>query len=120
MDGTFGAFATVPAALSGIFAKYDIVQQMANTDGNWRDIQAAAKMSAEQWKLLNRHVLFNSIGACVAALGAIIYLAGSPKWPDRISPPLMVMFIVAMGLMTYGAYNAGRRSTGRVLHAARK
>src|SRR5207237_343100 len=34
-------------------------------------------------------------------------LASSPRWPDRISPPLMLMFLASMGLMTYGAYNAG-------------
>jgi len=103
-----GALATIPAAMSGLFAKYDIVQQIAGgAEGNWRDITVAAKMSAEQWKFLNQHVLFSSIGAGVASLAAIIYMGASPRWPDRISPPLMIMFMAAMGLMTYGAYNAG-------------
>jgi len=103
-----GALSTMPAATSGIFAKYDIVRQSAGfREGNWSDIKAAANLSAQQWQFLNRHMLCSLIGAALATIGAVFYLASSPKFPDRPDIFTLGMFLAAMGLMTFGAYNAG-------------
>jgi uncharacterized membrane protein len=103
-----GALATIPAATSGIFAKYDVMQQMAGgADGPWRDVRAAAKLTPLQTQLLNRHVLFAGVGTAIAAIAAIVYLGSSPHFPDRVSFPLLVAFLASMALMTFGAFNAG-------------
>jgi uncharacterized membrane protein len=100
-----GALATIPAATTGIFAKYDILSN--GNGGNWVDIRQAAGLSELQWHLLNQHVLFTSVGAILASLGAIAWLATEVRWPGHISLPILVMFLAAMGLMVGGAYNGG-------------
>ncbi|HTW93983.1 MAG TPA: DUF2231 domain-containing protein [Tepidisphaeraceae bacterium] len=100
-----GALATIPAATSGIFAKYDILSN--GNGGNWVDVRQAAGLSELQWHLLNQHVLFTSLGAILASLGAIAWLATEIRWPGHISMPVLGMFLVAMGLMVAGAYNGG-------------
>jgi hypothetical protein len=103
-----GALAMIPAATSGIFAKQDILSQLANGQGNgWQDIKSAAKLSGAQWSLLNRHVLWASIAAALAALGAIIWLGGSVQWPSRPGVLPMGLFFAAMLLTGFAAYNAG-------------
>jgi uncharacterized membrane protein len=103
-----GALAAAPAATSGIFAKYDILQQLAGgAQGPWRDVRAAARLTGLQWHFLNLHVLCSSIGAAVAVLAAMVWLGGAARWPRPIGTPLLGLFAGAMGLMVFGAYNAG-------------
>ncbi|MGA2231258.1 MAG: hypothetical protein ABSH22_10200 [Tepidisphaeraceae bacterium] len=103
-----GALASIPAATSGIFAKFDVMQQMAGGGGGpWADVRSAAKLTALQMQLLNRHVLFAGFGTALATLAAIAYLGSSPHFPDRVGFPLMAAFLASMALMTFGAYNAG-------------
>lgn len=103
-----GALACAPAATSGIFAKYDVLEQMAGgQDANWLDIRRDAHLSGLQWELLNRHVLYESIGCGLAVVAAMIWLALSPQWPRNLGAPLWVIFAVAMGLMAVGAGGAG-------------
>jgi uncharacterized membrane protein len=102
-----GAFSTIPAVTSGIFAKYDAVQRAAVDQDNWQAIKTSAKLSALQWQFLNQHVLFASIGAGLATLVAIIWLSSSAPWPSRLHPLGLLLFLASMGLMTLGAHNSG-------------
>ncbi len=103
-----GAFACAPAATSGIFAKYDILSQMGGgQDSTWSDTRAHANLSALQWELLNRHVLYTSVGSGLAVIAAMFWLAVSARWPARLGVSLWVIFAVAMGVMVVGAGGAG-------------
>jgi len=103
-----GALAAAPAATSGIFAKYDALQQRAGPDASsWSDVKQASALTDLQWKLLNRHVLYASIGAAIAVLTAAAWLATSPQWPTTLPPSLFVLFLAAMLLQTVGAYSVG-------------
>jgi uncharacterized membrane protein len=103
-----GAFACGPAAASGIFAKYDVMQQLAGDDAStWQEVRSGAGLTHYQWHLLNRHVLYSSIGSVMAILAAVVWLASSPRWPRPAGPALWTIFAVAMGLMVVGARGAG-------------
>jgi uncharacterized membrane protein len=103
-----GALAAAPAATSGIFAKYDALSQRAGPDASsWSDVKQAAALTDLQWKLLNRHVLYASIGAALAVLAAAAWLAVSPEWPTALPSSLLVVFVASMLLQTVGAYSVG-------------
>lgn len=102
-----GALSTIPAVTSGIFAKYDGIQRLAADQDTWQTIKTSARLSALQWKFLNQHVLFASIGSALATLVAIIWLSSSAPWPSRLHPLGLLLFLVSMGLMTFGAHKSG-------------
>src|ERR1700722_11535562 len=102
-----GALATLPAVTTGIFAKWDILSAGGSNGGNWADTRQAANLTALQWHLLNQHVLFTAIGGGLAGLGAIFWLGSENRFPGHISRMVLAMFLIAMGLMVAGAYNAG-------------
>jgi len=104
-----GALAGAPAAASGIFAKYDVMQQLAGADdgATWHDIRVDANLTRLQTRLLNRHVLYSSIGSALALLTAVVWLGLSPRWPQPLGAPLWLIFAVSMGLMVVGSQGAG-------------
>jgi uncharacterized membrane protein len=102
-----GALATLPAMTTGLFAKWDVLSNGGANSGTWADVKLSAGLSALQWHMLNQHVVLTSIGAAVAAVGAIIWLGSETSFPGHIGRLVLLMFLVAMGLMVAGAYNAG-------------
>ena len=103
-----GALGTVPASVSGIFAKWDIVKDMAGgNEGHWEDLKLHAGLSGLQWQFLNQHVLYNAIASVLAVLAVVLWLGGSDRWRRGLHIPVLLMLLVSMGLMVTGAYNGG-------------
>ena len=102
-----GALGTVPAATSGIFAKYDIMSGLAGTQGKWIDIKHQAGLTGLQWEFLNQHVLFNSIASALAVLTVIVWLGGTNRWRRFFHIPALILLLAAQGLMVAGAWNGG-------------
>jgi uncharacterized membrane protein len=115
-----GALAAIPAATSGIFAKYDVVQQSAGGQEDvWANLKASSKLSALQWKMLNNHVLWASIGTGTAVLTVMGWLSLCDGRRKRIYPLALVVLLWSMAVMGVGAFHAGEMvyRTGVATHS---
>ncbi|HTW93143.1 MAG TPA: hypothetical protein VMD30_00010 [Tepidisphaeraceae bacterium] len=102
-----GALLTIPAVTSGMYAKANVLQNMNGGSGNWVDVRSGAGLSAEQWKLLNGHVLWESIACIIAVVAVILWMGGTDRWRRKFYFPALLLLILAMAIMTVGSYNAG-------------
>ena len=89
----FGGLFAVPAALSGIDA--------------YTDVMPKSGFKPEVLALLQKHVLFTSIGAGLAALGVTVAIGLSDHWRKRLYFPVLLILIAGAGLMMFGAHFGG-------------
>src|SRR5580658_1553073 len=88
-----GALLTAPAVTSGIYAKADVFNKMGGLQGDWMDTRSSANLSPEQWKLINAHVLWSSVGSAIAILTVILWLGGTDQSRRRFYVPALVLLI---------------------------
>lgn len=95
----FGGLFAVPAALTGLDAYKDVMDYNRPT----------LTEGSEGLTLLQRHLLFTSIGAAIAALTVTFALALSDRSRRRVYIyfPLLLLLIAAAVLMTFGAHFGG-------------
>ena len=93
----FGGLLAVPAALSGIDALKDVIE---NSRPSLNDLQ---------WAVLRNHVLITSIGAGIAALTVTAALGLADVWRRRIWLyfVLLLLLICSAGLLTFGSHFGG-------------
>jgi len=103
-----GALLSIPAATSGIFAKYDVVMQSAGgQEDTWANLKAAAKLTPLQWQMLNNHALWTSIGTGVIVLTVMAWLALCEGRRKKVYPAALLLMFWGMTMMGVGAYHAG-------------
>jgi hypothetical protein len=105
-----GGLLAVPAALTGIDAYQDVadhMQHMQTVEGMKMKVNGLDPK--DQWPLIQKHILFASIGAGLAAIGVTIALGLSGTLLNRsyIYGPMLIVLIAAAGLMTYGSHFGG-------------
>lgn len=93
----FGGLLAVPAALSGIDALKDVIDN------------SRPRLDELQWMVLRKHVLITSIGAGIAALTVTAALGLTDIWRRRpvVYFPLLLLLIVAAGMLTFGSHFGG-------------
>ena len=93
----FGGLLAVPAALSGIDALKDVIDN------------SRPRLDDVQWMILRKHVLITSIGAGLAALTVTAALGLTDIWRRRpvVYFPLLLLLIVAAGMLTFGSHFGG-------------
>jgi uncharacterized membrane protein len=96
----FGALMSVPAAFSGIDALKDVYDSAAHST---EDLSDQARV------LLQRHLLWASLGAGLAAVSVVIGLALSEAQRNRaiIRLPLLIVLLAAAGMMGFGSHFGG-------------
>ena len=88
-----GAFLTLPAATSGIYALYDVAKQQGSNP---------ARYNLFWW-----HVLYEGAAAILAVACAVTAMGASDLWRKRLYFPLLAGVVIAWGLMVVGAWNGG-------------
>lgn len=93
----FGGLLAVPAAMSGIDALKDVVDN------------SHPALSDVQWMILRKHVLITSIGAGLAALTVTAALGLTDIWRRRLWVywALLIPLVAAAGLLTFGSHFGG-------------
>jgi hypothetical protein len=105
-----GGLMAVPAALTGIDAYQDVadhMQHMETSEG--MKLKVNGLDPREQWPLVQKHILFASIGAGLAAIGVTIALGLSGTLLNRgfVYWPMLIVLVGAAALMTYGSHFGG-------------
>jgi hypothetical protein len=130
-----GGLAMIPAATSGIFAKYDVVAKLAGVEtiSNWvqtrDDLRATNQLSPLRWQMLQDHVLWMAVASGVVVLGVFCWLASSGRrrmpvevdpatgYAESIAPPgspiahmpvlPLLIILWGMSMMVVAAYHGG-------------
>ena len=105
-----GGLMAAPAALTGIDAYQDVadhMQHMETSEGV--KLKVNGLDPKDQWPLVQKHILFASIGAGLAAIGVTIALGLSGTLLNRayVYAPLLIVLIAAAALMVYGSHFGG-------------
>ena len=105
-----GGLMAVPAALTGVDAYQDVADHMQRTVvSEGVKLKVNGLDAKEQWPLIQKHILFASIGAGLAAIGVTIALGLSGTLLNRsyVYGPMLIVLIAAAALMTYGSHFGG-------------
>jgi uncharacterized membrane protein len=114
-----GALAAVPATFSGLFALKDIASRN-NPAGetNWADVKAASPIlkQPDVWHVLWNHTLLQSGATALCVFVVVFWLACSDHARKSLHLPLMVLLLVGVGAILFGASFGGdsvyRRGVG--------
>ena len=107
-----GGLMSVPAALTGIDAYKDLQEHMQHEEkmeGMRRPVLVTGFNPTTQWPLVQKHILFASIGAGLAAIGVTIGLglSGTALTRAYVYGPVLLVLIAAAVLMVYGSHFGG-------------
>jgi uncharacterized membrane protein len=104
-----GALAGLPAAYSGMYALADVARPTAPTavsDAPWHAV-ADAKLTAEQWELVESHVWTSGGITVIAAILVTLAVACSNRWRERLYPVFLGLLLGCAGTMAVGAWYGG-------------
>jgi len=100
-----GTLLCIPTVTTGIYAFRDVV---GGHDGiSWASRKAHAPLSAAQWHLLIEHLWWNVGGTVAFLLAVIIWIGSSNRWRNRLHWPLLVVLLIGMACLTFGAWHGG-------------
>ncbi len=103
-----GALLAVPAATTGLYAFRDEVVRGPLTLGmDWSAVVQQSHWNDAQWELISDHILFNSIAAVIFLVVVVLWLGGNREWRQRAYWPMTIALLVALALMTVGAWHGG-------------
>jgi uncharacterized membrane protein len=102
-----GTLALVPAATSGIYALFDIAAHGQEETYSWQDIKDGSGFSQHDWDLAKQHVLLNSAATGLALFAVVVWLGSTDHLRRGLYVPVLLALIVAVGLMTDGAWHGG-------------
>lgn len=103
-----GALLGVPAALSGIDAYEDVKDHTTSVHKTEEGASIKVKgLSEDQWEPMQKHILWTSIGAGLAAIGVTVFLGASDRWRRMLYAPTLLALAAGAGMMSYGAHFGG-------------
>jgi len=88
-----GALLSIPAAVSGIWALWDVKHNQGLTSASY--------------EMLRMHVIYMGSATILAVLCAIIGIGSSDVWRKRLHFPLLLGVVAAWALMVLGAWHGG-------------
>jgi hypothetical protein len=108
-----GALATVPAALSGIYALHDVATRNLDPDSQgliWRDTAAASPLvrDAAAWDHIWGHTLAEAFASGLALLAVVIWIGCSDEMRRRLHFAVLLTLIAAAAIAAIGAEKAGK------------
>lgn len=107
-----GALSAIPTALSGVYAlanvvRMDLPQGYSNPDRPWREITGVSRINTDQWEHLRRHAWAQAGSTALAAAVVTVALGCSDRWRRRLYVPLMLLLLLSLSGMVWGAYYGG-------------
>jgi hypothetical protein len=112
-----GGLSCWPAAMSGVYAYYDVVRQAAAEDVGgaapvnepWYRLtrEASARLSVEQREDMEHHIWRAAGGTVLISVGIVVFLGSSDRWRRRLYVPLLLWMLLSTGVMVWGAWYAG-------------
>lgn len=102
-----GGLLSVPTALSGVDAFADVNENTRHVVHSDEGDRRELGVSEEQWRYLQKHILYTSIGSGLAAIGVTIGLGLSDRWRKRLHYPLLAVLIGAAALLVFGSHFGG-------------
>src|SRR2546421_2918206 len=102
-----GALASIPAATTGMFAARQAMD--ISPDEKLVDLKKEAPLDAEQWDHLRHHIKFNGSAAVLLGLLVVGWLGASDHVRQRAHIGYVVALLIAVGLITCGAWHGGGR-----------
>jgi len=105
-----GAFSGIPTALSGVYALSDVARMgldPSTAGGTWKEVAAASSLSAAQWQMLRKHLLYQLWAVIVSVTAVVVWIACSDRWRERLHLPLLVLLLVGVVLTSAGAWHGG-------------
>jgi uncharacterized membrane protein len=101
-----GTLLLLPAATSGIFALADVAGRGQSAD-SWEDLKAGNGFQEIDWTLARNHIVLNSFGAVLALIAVVGWIGASDRWRSRLYFPGLLLLLIAMALLTSGAWHGG-------------
>jgi uncharacterized membrane protein len=101
-----GALSGIPTAISGVYALYDVANP-TDASVTWKEARAAAPLNAQQWTMLQNHLLLQTAATTLAVLVVIIWIGCSDTWRRRLHIPLLLGLLIVCGLTASGAWFGG-------------
>lgn len=102
-----GGLATLPTAMSGIYALHDVAVKDPEAAGVWKETIESAPLNAEQWEALRNHVLWGSIASVIICLTIVTYMALSDRLRSKLYLPLLGVLVFGAAMMGASAWHAG-------------
>jgi uncharacterized membrane protein len=93
-------------ATSGIYALYDVSSHGMGFD-SFSQLQSGSGFIDRDWQLVRQHVLLTGTAAGICLIAVCWYLGASDRTRRFIYFPVLTMLLIAMGLLTVGAWYAG-------------
>jgi uncharacterized membrane protein len=108
-----GALATVPAALSGIYALHDVAMRGLDADSQgliWHDTATQSPLVLDRgaWDHLCDHTTAEAIASGLALLAVVLWIGSSDEWRRWLHLLILLMLVAAAGIAGYGADLAGK------------
>ena len=102
-----GGLATIPTAMSGIYALHDVAVKDPEAAGAWKETVTHAPLNDAQWHTLRDHVLWSSIGSAVVAAVVITFFSLSDRLRKRLYFPLLGVLLFGSAILTTAAWHGG-------------
>ncbi len=103
-----GAMASVPAVTLGLYAFRDVMAPgPIDDEATWHQAVKGSDWTTTQWEHVESHLWFEAGGSALAVLAVVVWLACSDLGRRRFYAPGLILLLIAMGLMSAGAWYAG-------------
>jgi len=102
-----GTLLLIPATTSGFYALVNVAGHGQIQADSWPQLKASSNFSPHDWQLVKRHIVLNGVGAGLALAAVITWLGASDRVRRLLRAPALVVLIIAMGLITLGAWHGG-------------
>lgn len=103
-----GAFLCIPTATTGLYALADVARMNnLQANGNWSAVIQGSPLTNDAWQLLTRHLILEAAATAIIVFAVFIWLASGNTWRNRLHWPLLLLVLVGIGAMGYGAWHAG-------------
>ena len=105
-----GAFLSIVAAFSGIYALADIAQRHNPAgDAPWSEVRPASPLlgNADAWQTMRQHVIFQSASAGLCATVAMVWLGLGDRTRRAMHAPLLILLLCGVGIALSGAWFGG-------------
>ncbi len=103
-----GALGCIPTMTMGLYAFRDVVSpQPIDSGQKWYQVVKNSIWGDAQWHHMDRHIWFTSSGSALVILAALVWLACSNVWRQKLYLPVMVMLLGSLGLLSAGAWHSG-------------
>ena len=101
-----GTLGTIPAVTSGLYALSNVMSHGQGAD-SWVDLKNASGFSHTDWNFVRYHIIMNVSGTILALFAVVMWMGASDTWRRILRIPALLILIVALGLLTSGAWHGG-------------